>query len=61
MNNKCVYKTCATSPNYNTTEEDCQTYYPEGNCTTKLGGGCISKSTCENVQIKSACTTSAIS
>ena len=47
-------KTCNTAPLTFTSEAACAGYFT--NCTTKLGGGCVVKSTCSDVTIDTACT-----
>ncbi|CAD8120354.1 unnamed protein product [Paramecium sonneborni] len=49
----CTIKSCLTAPNNLKTEEQCSNYF--NNCTTKYGGGCITKSTCLAALIDSAC------
>ncbi|CAD8125030.1 unnamed protein product [Paramecium sonneborni] len=51
----CTLKTCNTAPVALTTEAACAAYFT--NCTTKNGGGCVTKSTCSAVTIDAACTT----
>ncbi|CAD8145016.1 unnamed protein product [Paramecium octaurelia] len=51
----CTVKTCNTAPATLTTESACASYFT--NCTTKNGGGCVTKSTCSAVTIDVACTT----
>ncbi|CAD8124653.1 unnamed protein product [Paramecium sonneborni] len=51
----CTIKTCNTAPVTLTTEAACASYFT--NCTTKNGGGCVTKSTCSAVTIDVACTT----
>ncbi|CAD8155977.1 unnamed protein product [Paramecium octaurelia] len=53
--NTCVLRTCTTAPvstDYDT-EAECIAYKEE--CTTKLGGGCVVKSTCSAATAESAC------
>ncbi|CAK64863.1 unnamed protein product (macronuclear) [Paramecium tetraurelia] len=51
----CTIKTCNTAPVTLTSEAACAGYFT--NCTTKNGGGCVTKSTCAAVTIDAACTT----
>ncbi|CAK64788.1 unnamed protein product (macronuclear) [Paramecium tetraurelia] len=51
----CTVKTCNTAPATLTSESACASYFT--NCTTKNGGGCVTKSTCSAVTIDVACTT----
>lgn len=51
----CTIKNCSTAPITLTSEAACAGYFT--NCTTKNGGGCVSKSTCAAVTIDVACTT----
>ncbi|CAD8176961.1 unnamed protein product [Paramecium pentaurelia] len=51
----CTIKNCSTAPITLTSEAACAGYFP--NCTTKNGGGCVTKSTCSAVTIDVACTT----
>ncbi|CAD8124711.1 unnamed protein product [Paramecium sonneborni] len=57
FNDQCYDKTCETADKSVDTEKSCEEYYPKAQCTTKLGGGCIQKSKCKDVQIEIACTT----
>ncbi|CAD8122300.1 unnamed protein product [Paramecium sonneborni] len=57
MNGKCYDKSCDTADVSIQSEKGCSDYYPEGNCTTKKGGGCVSKGKCKDAQIETACTT----
>ncbi|CAD8109099.1 unnamed protein product [Paramecium primaurelia] len=50
----CTVKTCNTAPNTLTSEAACAGYFT--NCTTKNGGGCVTKSTCAAVTVDAACT-----
>ncbi|CAD8125019.1 unnamed protein product [Paramecium sonneborni] len=43
MNGMCYEKSCDTADTSIQSEKGCNDYYPEGNCTTKKGGGCITK------------------
>ncbi|CAK82827.1 unnamed protein product (macronuclear) [Paramecium tetraurelia] len=52
----CTIKTCSTAPSTLLTEQLCKEYLPI--CTTKKGGGCVKKSTCQAANVESACTTS---
>nr|CAA09180.1 surface antigen G [Paramecium tetraurelia] len=51
----CTIKNCSTAPITLTSEAACAGYFT--NCTTKNGGGCVTKSTCAAVTIDVACTT----
>ncbi|CAD8070415.1 unnamed protein product [Paramecium primaurelia] len=51
----CTIKNCLTAPLTLTTEEECANYFTK--CTTKKGGGCITKSTCAGTLIEAGCTT----
>ncbi|CAD8109130.1 unnamed protein product [Paramecium primaurelia] len=51
----CTVKTCNTAPVTLTSEAACAGYFT--NCTTKNGGGCVTKSTCAAVTVDAACTT----
>nr|AAS94225.1 surface antigen A [Paramecium tetraurelia] len=51
----CTIKTCSTAPLTLTSEAACASYFT--NCTTKNGGGCVTKSSCSAVTIDVACTT----
>ncbi|CAD8183449.1 unnamed protein product [Paramecium pentaurelia] len=51
----CTIKNCSTAPITLTSEAACAGYFT--NCTTKNGGGCVTKSTCSAVTIDVACTT----
>ncbi|CAD8108961.1 unnamed protein product [Paramecium primaurelia] len=51
----CTIKTCNTAPVTLTSEAACAGYFT--NCTTKNGGGCVTKSTCAAVTVDAACTT----
>ncbi|CAD8109110.1 unnamed protein product [Paramecium primaurelia] len=51
----CTVKTCNTAPVTLTSEAACAAYFT--NCTTKNGGGCVTKSTCAAVTVDAACTT----
>ncbi|CAK86123.1 unnamed protein product (macronuclear) [Paramecium tetraurelia] len=52
----CTLRNCTTAPTSLTTETQCQQYYD--GCTTKLGGGCTTKSTCSAANVQAACNTS---
>ncbi|CAD8096596.1 unnamed protein product [Paramecium sonneborni] len=50
----CTNRSCETAPKVLKTEGECDAYLQS--CTTKKGGGCVSKSTCNAVSIDVACT-----
>ncbi|CAD8202267.1 unnamed protein product [Paramecium octaurelia] len=49
----CTIKTCNTAPISLVTDVDCAKYFT--NCTTKSGGGCVTKSTCSAASVNAAC------
>ncbi|CAK70225.1 unnamed protein product (macronuclear) [Paramecium tetraurelia] len=51
----CTIKTCNTAPISLQTDVDCAKYFT--NCTTKSGGGCVTKSSCSAATINAACIT----
>ncbi|CAD8087535.1 unnamed protein product [Paramecium sonneborni] len=49
----CKLKICENAPITLITDEQCRLYLEE--CTTKLNGGCVSRSTCDAATTKNAC------
>ena len=41
-----------------TTDDACKSFRTDGTCTTKSGGGCVTRSTCAAATIQAACVTS---
>ncbi|CAD8114581.1 unnamed protein product [Paramecium primaurelia] len=57
VNGMCYDKSCDTADKSILSEKGCNEYYPEGKCTTKKGGGCITKGKCKDAQVEQACIT----
>ncbi|CAD8170519.1 unnamed protein product [Paramecium octaurelia] len=55
VDGSCYDKSCDTADMTIQSEKGCNEYYPEGNCTTKKGGGCVTKGKCKDAQVESAC------
>lgn len=51
----CTDRTCTNAPTTNNTNDLCKAYLPTGNCVTKNGGGCRINTTCEAIDLESAC------
>lgn len=47
----CVDKTCANAPTTLTTDDGCKSFRTDLSCTTKSGGGCITRTTCSAATI----------
>ncbi|CAD8207770.1 unnamed protein product [Paramecium octaurelia] len=55
VNGICYDKSCDTADATIQSEKGCIEYYSQGNCTTKKGGGCVTKGKCKDAQVEAAC------
>ncbi|KAM3142501.1 hypothetical protein pb186bvf_005403 [Paramecium bursaria] len=53
----CVDRTCENASLNILQTSDCENYLPGGNCVAKSGGGCVTLSTCDKIDLDTSCIT----
>ncbi|CAD8079171.1 unnamed protein product [Paramecium sonneborni] len=53
--NQCNYLQCSDAPNELIYSQDCEKYFPNQNCVTKYGGGCLIITSCSDYTIQGQC------